>query len=90
LRYLRVETISFTDSNGRTYPIKDTRTFEEYTIRKRIEVTERDKLDEIASRVDVYGIGGYTDSYKLFDQNRVQLVDHALALDRIKTLEIPD
>lgn len=87
---MRIETISFTDMNGRSYPIKDIRPIPEYITRTTINVKEKDRIDEIASRVDIYGPEGYTKSYKIFDHNRVVLMDHNLNLTRIKELRIPD
>lgn len=89
MRYAQIATVSFTDVDGNTRAIKDIRPIPRYTIRAKIAVTERDKLDEIASRVDVYGREGYRNAYKLFDANVVKLVEHCLDMGKLRVFEVP-
>ena len=88
MRYRNIETISFTDISGRTVAIKDIRQLEvSRTVNLRLKVTENDRLDEIASRTEVYGEEGYRNTYRLFDQNAVRLIEGKLV--NIGVLEVP-
>ena len=90
MRYVQIDTISFTDATGRTVPIKDIRPIPSYTIKTKVFVTEKDRLDEIASRQDVYKEGGYRNAYKLFDANVVRLVEGKIDMSKIRVVEVPN
>ena len=89
MRYLRTETISFTNANGKTVAIKAMREYESTRTSRSIRVTGEDSLDEIATRQDVWGERGYRQAYLLFDHNRVAMVEQALDLGSVRTLDIP-
>ncbi len=89
MRYVTVDTISFTDLSGTTVAIKDMREIPTYTIRVNIPVSPGDRVDEIASRPDVYGLLGYINAYKILDANLVQLFEGRLDMGRLRTVEVP-
>ena len=89
MRYIGIDTISFTDVNGIQYPIKDIRPIPIYKTLLTVDVKESDKIDEIASRDVVYGAGGEDQSYKIYDHNIVFLVEAGFDMSKIKTLKIP-
>lgn len=89
MRYFNISEINFTDINGKNYPIKDIRPIPEYSIIMKLRVGENDFIDEIASRDSVYGKGGYRNAYKIFDQNRIKMVENKLDMGKIRVLEIP-
>lgn len=89
MRYVQIPTISFTDVNGKSYPIKDIRPIPSYTIKTRVYVSDNDKLDEIASRTEIYGPQGYRNAYKLFDANVVKLVENCLDIGKVRSIEVP-
>ena len=89
MRYIGIDTISFTDVNGNTFPIKDIRPIPIYTTLLEIDVKENDMIDEIASRDIVYGSDGEDQSYKIFDHNITLLMEAGFDMSKIKTLRIP-
>lgn len=89
MRYARIDTISFTPASGPTVAIKDIRPMPTYIIKSKINVTEKDRLDEIASRQDVYGEEGYRDAYKLFDANAIRLIEGQLDMGKVRVVEVP-
>jgi hypothetical protein len=89
LRYIQIDTISFTDVNGNSYAIKDMREIPDYVKMTTVDVKTSDKIDEIASRNMVYREGAEDQSFKIFDMNRVKLHETEYDLGRVKLLEIP-
>jgi hypothetical protein len=90
LRYNNSENISFTDADGNTVSIKailpvvakaDTVT--------KVECNSNTSLEEIASRDSIYGAGSESSSYKIFDENIIELVDARFDMGKIRTLRIP-
>jgi len=47
------------------------------------------KLDEIASRGNIYGEGMEAESYKIFNENIVNIVEYNFDLSKLKSLRIP-
>ena len=89
MRYVQIDTISFTDINGNQYAIKDIRPIPTYTTLTEVSIKEGDTIDEIATRDKVYRAGSEDLSYKIYDHNIVALVDSRFDLGKIKTLRIP-
>lgn len=89
MRYIQIDTVSFTAASGITVALKGMREIPTQTIGLRIRVTENDRVDEIASRPEVYGSGGYRNSYKLLDANAVRLVEGLLDMGKIGIFEVP-
>jgi len=89
MRYIEVDTISFTDIDGNSYPVKDIRPIDTETIAYEIDVKDGDLLDEVASRKEVYGDNGELQSYRLFDANIVKLTEAGFKIQGLKTLKVP-
>lgn len=89
MRFSSIDTVSFTNRNGDTVPIKYIRDLYDGTISKEIKIKSSDELDEIASREDIYGDDTEGESYKIFDVNAVRLVESKFDLSNIKKLGIP-
>ena len=89
MRYLDIETISFTDQNGKQYPIKNIRIIPTYTHLMTIKKTEKRDIDEIVSRNDIYGAESEADSYKVWDHNIEAIVEARYDLTKLSTLRIP-
>lgn len=89
MRYIDIETISFTDQNNNRFPIKDIRIIPEYTHLMTIKKTKEIDIDEIVSRTDIYGDSAEADAYKVWDHNIIAIVDARYDLTKIKTLRIP-
>lgn len=90
MRYLPIDDVVFADANGASYTIKDTRPIPTYTTRFVQAVTERDRVDEIAGRDEVFGDGGEASSFKIYDHNIRPLLEHNFVLGTaVKELKIP-
>ena len=87
-RYNNVDTIVFTDINGNQYSVKDIRPISNQVPAFEIEKREDDLLDEIASRKEVFGDFGETQSWRIFDLNIVKLTEVNFDLTKLKRLKI--
>ncbi len=90
MRYIPIDDITFTDANGTSYNIKDTRPIPSYTTRFVQQVTVKDRVDEIAGRDEAFGDGGEADAWKIYDYNILPLLEHCFVLGTaVKELKIP-
>ena len=89
MRYIDVDTVTFTDINGKSYPVKDRRDISTQTLAFEIDVKEGDLLDEVASRREVYGDFGEVHAWRIFDLNIVRLTEAGFDMSKIKRLKIP-
>jgi hypothetical protein len=88
-RYINVETITFTNIDGNSYPVKDTREISVQTINQEIDVDKGDLLDEIASRNEVFGANGEIQTWRLFEANIITLTENNFQIENIKKLKVP-
>lgn len=89
MRYIDVDTVTFTDINGKQYPVKDRRDISTQTQAFEIETKSNDLLDEVASRKEVYGDFGEVHAWRIFDLNIVELTQVDFDMTKIKKLKIP-
>lgn len=89
MRYVGIETISFTNAQGITVPIKDKRPISDDDVNFEIGINTKDDLDEIASRADVFGDDSEDQSYRLFDANIIEIVESGYDLSKVRRLKIP-
>jgi hypothetical protein len=85
----QVANIVFTDTNGRTYTIKDIRPIVPAATYFEIAKTSNDMLDSVACKPEVFGDGGEDKVYKLFDQNAVAIVDANFDITQLRKIRIP-
>ena len=88
-RYVNVDTISYEDINGNTYPVKDIRPISSQTLAFEIDKRENDLLDEIVSRREVFGNFGEVQSWRAFDLNIVKFTEANFDLTKINKIKIP-
>lgn len=88
-RYINVETVSFTDHNNRTVPVKVRRDIPDEQQVLEIDIKSGELLDEVANRPGVYGEYGEIQTYRIFDKNIVRLTEANFDLSKIKRLKIP-
>jgi len=88
-RYINVDTITFTDVNGNSYPVKDTREISNQVLSFEIDKKENDLLDEVVSRRNVYGDFGEMQSWRAFDLNIVKLTESNFDMTNINKIKIP-
>ena len=89
MRYTDVDTISFTDSLGNTFAVKDIRDIPSETIGMVLDIRNGERIDEIVSRDIVYGKGGEIQAYRIFEANIVKIIDNLFTIDNLKKLNIP-
>lgn len=88
-RYIGVDTITFTDVNSNSFPVKDVREITSEPVGFEIDTKENDLLDEVASRKEVFGEFGELQSYRIFDLNIIKLTEANFDMTKIKKLKIP-
>ncbi len=89
MRYLTIDTISFTNKDGNTFPVKDIRPIPEEPVSLSIPVVDETMLDEVASRSDVYGEFGEDQTYRLFDANVTKLLENNFDVSKLAEIKIP-
>jgi hypothetical protein len=89
MRYEPINTISFINKNGVTVNIKDIREYPPYETYLSLNIKAEDKIDEIATRFEIYGDEAEGESYKIIDNNIIKLFEANFKLDKIKKLDIP-
>lgn len=90
MRFYDVDTIIFTNKDGVSFSIKDKRDIEINQTLIRIKINKGDRLDEIASREQIYGKNAESLSYKIFDHNIVKITESKFELGELKELNIPN
>lgn len=89
MRYVQIDTISFTDVNNKQFAIKGIRPIPTYTTLIEVVVKDNDTIDEIATRDKTYRAGAEDQSYKIYDHNVINLVDSRFDLGKLKLLKVP-
>ena len=90
MRYMDIDIITFEDSNGINYPIKDIRVIPTVPVIFTITKHETEFIDEIATRDDIYGTGREGDSYKIYDANSIKMVENDFDFTKIKRLKVTE
>jgi len=89
LRYLDIDTISFTDKDGNTFPVKDIRPIPVEATSLSIPPNSATMLDEVASRSQVYGDLGEDQTYRIFDANTTLLLENNFNVSKLAEIKIP-
>ena len=89
MRYLEINTISFTNKDGNTFPVKDIRPIPSESVSLALPVVDETMLDEIASRSDIYGEFGEDQTYRIFDANVVKLLENNFDVSKLAEVRIP-
>lgn len=88
MRYLEVDTASFTDADGRSVSVKELREIPREKVGMVLQTQGAD-FDEVASRPEVYGSGYEGDAYRLHEANIVQIFDALLDYSRVTRIKVP-
>lgn len=88
-RYIAVDTIVFVDPYRGSVNIKDRRDIPSEDVAFSIDIKNGDMIDEIATRPQVFGTGGETQVYRLFDANMREIVAAGFSLENIQRLKVP-
>ena len=89
MRYNNIDTIVFEAINGKSYSVKDMREIPVETIKKSIDYTAINTLDEVATRNEVFGEYAEDQTYRIFEANVVEIFDARFDMTKIKRLKIP-
>ena len=89
MRYQNIENINFETIDERIVVIKDKRQIPDYNIVTTIQKDEKELLDEIAIKEEIYGEGNEDLSYLLFEANQKELIEVDFDLTKIKEIKIP-
>lgn len=89
MRYINIDTVSFTNKNDITVPVKEIRPIPTEPILFELKISSDAELDEIASRSDVYGEDFEDHAFRIFDANIVSIVENGYDLSKIRKLGIP-
>ncbi len=89
MRYLGIDTISFTNKHGKTLPDKDIRPIPSEPVSLALPVIEETMLDEVASRSEIYGEFGEDQTYRLFDANVTKLLENNFDVSKLAEVKIP-
>lgn len=90
MRYMDIDIITFEDSNGISYPIKDIRPIPSLPVIFTITKRENEFIDEIVTRDDIYGTGREGDSFKVYDANAIKMVEKRFDFTKIKRLKVTE
>lgn len=85
-----IDTVTFEDSNGISYLIKDIRPIPSLPVIFTITKSETEFIDEIVTRDDIYGINREGDSFKVYDANAIKMVEKRFDFTKIKRLKVTE
>jgi hypothetical protein len=88
-RYVQIDTIAFNDPVRGSVNIKDTRPIPVEDVAFSEAIKKDTMLDEVAVRNGVFGVGGETQVYRLFDQNMRKIVAAGFSLENLQSLKVP-
>jgi len=89
MRYISIPTITFEDKDGNKFPVKDLREIPLYETAFEIDIVKGDRIDEIASRSNVYEEQSEDLSYLIFEHNIIDIVEARFDLEKLKRIQIP-
>lgn len=89
MRYEAVDNVSFTNKDGKTVNIKDMREYPDYQTITSIKIQDIDKVDEIASRDEIYGEDAEGEAYKIVDHNIIKFLENDFDMSKIQRINIP-
>lgn len=90
MRYFQSDTVAFTDAAGRTANLKEILPMiGRASASTEVECRPDTALDEIATRDEAYGEGAEASSYRIFEENAVEIIEARVDMSRIKKLRIP-
>jgi hypothetical protein len=81
--------IPFLWIDGYTYSIKDMKVIPVYDKFIKMPIDQDSKLDEIASRTEIFGEGQETSSFLLFEANVEKIVENDFNLKKLRELRVP-
>lgn len=85
----QVDNIPFLWLDGHTYNIKDLKEYPTYDAFVKISMKQDDRLDEIASRTEIFGEDSEALSYLIFEANVEKIVENDFDLNKFHELRIP-
>ena len=88
-RYNDIDTITFTNKDGNSFPVKDIRPIPVEPVGVVVSVVGDTFIDEVSSRPEIYGDLGEDQSYRIFDANVIKLVENDFNVVGLNELKVP-
>jgi hypothetical protein len=89
MRYLTIDTVTFTDKTGKQFPVKDMREIPAYDTMFTVTKVAGEMVDEIASREEVYGSEAEDQSFLILEHNLREVCEYSWDLDKLRSLRVP-
>lgn len=89
MRFIPVDSVSFTTINDKSVEIKDMREYSDQQLKQHLKVKEEDRVDEIASRETIYGEEAENQAYKIVDMNIVKMFESDFTFNNVNSIDIP-
>jgi hypothetical protein len=89
MRYTNIDLITFTNQNGTSTLVYDMRLIPSEAVAKTVDFKGFNELDEIASRKDIYGDFGESQTYRIFEANVKEITDAKFDMTKIRSVKIP-
>lgn len=89
MRYNDIANIEFTNSNNKTFKIKDRRPIPKYTIVTRIKKNKNELGDEIAIKRNIFGEGSESLTYRIYEANIIKLIENRFDFEKLRDINIP-
>lgn len=90
MRYSGVENVLFLAPDGKTYELKDVRERPGRADESvKVECVAGSFLDEIATRSEAYGDGYEGNSYRVFEENDVEIMENDFILGKNRQVRVP-
>jgi len=90
LRYQQAEDVVFTTSEGESVRLKDMLPISAPALSfAAVPCDAETSLDEIASRVNIYGEGMESSAYRIFDENVKELAESGFDPGKMKQIRVP-
>ena len=89
MRYTNIDTLSFTDRNGVSHAVYDTRPINTFENALDLKNKEGMKIDELIARQDLFGDGQESLVFAIADHNIVKLTESDFVVSKLKIIKIP-
>lgn len=89
MRYINIPVVTFKTIGGISVQVRDRRPISVFDTAFSIPLLDKDDLDEVASRPDVFGDEGEALAYAIVDNNAVKFIEGGFERSKIRSVDIP-
>ena len=90
MRYYPIDTLTFNNQDGQTVQVKDKREIPSYETLIQLKVEKGMMIDEVISRLQLYGEDNEDLSYAVLDHNIIKLTENNFDISKLDYLKIPE